>query len=121
MHATLILLNGYFTLRTILSVKLDPNISVIISDLNTIMPLIQHVTVNRPVCLLQALKAPVIATLANDIGWFHRWVLYCIATVWGGAPLCNFVDIYERFLEVVSVLIVISFSAILLEQLFWDN
>ena len=71
MHAALILLNLNLTLWTDLSVKFNPNLSIVITHLNPIVPFGQQEAINRPVRLLQALEAPVKSTFANNVCLFH--------------------------------------------------
>jgi hypothetical protein len=107
MHASLILLYLYLTFRAWLGIQFDPNGVVIVSPLHFINPLLEDVTMHWLVRLPQAFEAVVIATLAYYIGVLERGILYSVGAVGSGTPLCCFVDVYERFLEVVFVLCIV--------------
>lgn len=51
-HTTLILLNLYLALGAVLCVEFNPNISIIVAHLNSVIPLRQKETVNRSVSFL---------------------------------------------------------------------
>jgi hypothetical protein len=70
-HAPLVFLNDDFAFRTWLSIKLHPDLSVILTLVNSVLPFRQLVACNRSVGALQALKAPVVATRAHNVSLLH--------------------------------------------------
>ena len=65
----------------------------------------------------QALEAELIAASAHDISLFHGRVLYSELAARRGTPLSPFVDIDERFPEVVLILAEESAFAKLTEKI----
>ena len=120
-HTTLVLLNLHFALGTDLSVELNPNLSVVIAHLNSVVPFGQKEAINRSVSLLQAFEAPVKSTLANNVCLPHRRVVNSICTARSRAPFSRFVQVNERLGEVVLVALVSFLIAELLEESLWHN
>jgi hypothetical protein len=52
---------------------------------------------------LETFEAPVIATFTDNISRFLGGILSCIGTIWSWTPFGLFIDINERFLEIVKI------------------
>ena len=115
-HAALILLNSHLALGALLRIKLHPNFTVILTLSNSVKPLGQHVTLDRSMCSLQALKAPVMATGAYDIGLFHGWIVDSQGAAWSWTPFGALIEVNIGFLPVVLVFLELLLVAHLLEE-----
>lgn len=116
-HATLILLDLSLTLRAWLSVKLEPDIIVILTLVNASKPFDKIVTWQRSVSLLEALEAPVIPTIcADDVGLLHRLILIGEATAGAWTPFRPPVNVNEGLLVIVLKLLVLILCQCFLKE-----
>jgi hypothetical protein len=106
MHATLVLLDVRFALRARLSVKLYPNLIVIISTIDSVIPFCKKITGKRPMRLLLALETPVITTDTINISLLSSRVVCKVGAVGSRTPLHLLTDVYKRFLVVLSILVI---------------
>ena len=120
-HATLVLLNVCFALRTRLGIQLKPNIIVVITAIDSVVPFGQKVTREWPVSLFNTLETPVIPTQTVDVSLFSGRVVCEVGAVGSWAPLHLFADVYKRLLVVLSILVIALLVYQFLEHLFRDN
>ncbi len=120
-HASLVLLDLYFALWTVLSVKLDPEIRITFASLDLRVPLNKQVTVNRSMRALKALEAPIVSTLAINVRSVHRLVLIRLRALGRRTPLGIFVDVDERVCEIILVLSDLLRRQKLAVEPLWDD
>jgi hypothetical protein len=67
-------------------------------------------------CSLQALKAPVMATVAYNICLFHGVIVDSQGAAWGWTPFGALIEVNIRFLPVVLVFLELLLVAYLFEE-----
>ena len=107
MHTTLILLNVSVALRARLCIQLYPDIIVIISTIDPVIPFGKKITGQGPVSFLNTLETPIVSAGAINISLLSSWIVRKVGAVWCWTPLHLLADVYERLLVVLSVLVVV--------------